>query len=122
VRATLETGSKTAAILAPQRGISRNAKGEATAMVVSRDGTVEPRLVKASRTVSGSSAGASAGSGAADQWLIEEGLVAGDQLIVEGLQKIRPGAPVKAVPFNPLPLNPTATAPAGQNKATGANE
>jgi len=122
VRATLETGSKTAAILAPQRGISRNAKGEATAMVVSREGTVEPRLVKASRTVSGLSAGAGSGSGAADQWLIEEGLVAGDQLIVEGLQKIRPGAPVKAVPFNPLPLNPTTTAPAGQNKATGANE
>lgn len=87
VRATLETGIKTAAILAPQRGISRNAKGEATALVVNAAGTVEPRLVKTSRTV-------------ADQWLIEDGLAAGDQLIVEGLQKVRPGAPAKAVPFN----------------------
>ena len=87
VRATLETGINTAAILAPQRGISRNAKGEATALVVNAAGTVEPRLVKASRTVG-------------DQWLVESGLVAGDQLIVEGLQKVRPGAPAKAVPFN----------------------
>lgn len=109
VRATLETGINTAAILAPQRGISRNAKGEATALVVNAAGTVEPRLVKASRTVA-------VNGGAADQWLIEEGLAAGDQLIVEGLQKVRPGAPAKAVPFNP-----TAAAPIGQNKATGAN-
>ena len=109
VRATLETGINTAAILAPQRGISRNAKGEATALVVNAAGTVEPRLVKASRTVA-------VNGGAADQWLIEEGLAAGDQLIVEGLQKVRPGAPAKAVPFNP-----TAAAPTGQNKVTGAN-
>ena len=114
VRATLETGINTAAILAPQRGISRNAKGEATALVVNAAGVVEPRLVKASRTIA-------VNGGAADQWLIEEGLVAGDQLIVEGLQKVRPGAPVKAVPFNPMPFNPTAAAPTGQNKATGAN-
>lgn len=111
VRATLETGIHTAAILAPQRGISRNAKGEATALVVNAAGTVEPRLVKATRTVG-------------DQWLIEEGLAAGDQLIVEGLQKVRPGAPAKAVPFNPT-VNPTAAtnaASAEQNKATGANK
>ncbi|RVU40218.1 efflux RND transporter periplasmic adaptor subunit [Rheinheimera riviphila] len=116
VRATLETGINTAAILAPQRGISRNAKGEATALVVNAAGTVEPRLVKASRTVS-------VNGGAADQWLVEEGLAAGDQLIVEGLQKVRPGAPAKAVPFNAAVNSATATnpAPAGQNKATGAN-
>jgi len=92
VRATLETGINTAAILAPQRGISRNAKGEATALVVNAAGTVEPRLVKASRTVG-------------DQWLVESGLAAGDQLIVEGLQKVRPGAAVKAVPFKTVPVN-----------------
>jgi membrane fusion protein (multidrug efflux system) len=95
VRATIDSAVKSAAVLAPQRGISRNAKGEATAMVVNKEGVAELRLVNASRTVG-------------DQWLIEAGLNAGEQLIVEGLQKIRPGSPVKAVPFQP------ATPPAAQ--------
>lgn len=93
VRATIDSAVKSAAVLAPQRGISRNAKGEATAMVVNKEGIAELRLVNASRTI-------------ADQWLIETGLNAGEQLIVEGLQKIRPGSPVKAVPFQ------SATTPA----------
>jgi len=88
VRATIASAVKSAAVLAPQRGISRNAKGEATAMVVNKEGIAELRLVNASRTIG-------------DQWLIETGLNAGEQLIVEGLQKIRPGSPVKAVPFQP---------------------
>lgn len=93
VRATIDSAVKSAAVLAPQRGISRNAKGEATAMVVNKEGIAELRLVNASRTIG-------------DQWLIETGLNAGEQLIVEGLQKIRPGSPVKAVPFQ------SATTPA----------
>lgn len=93
VRATIDSAVKSAALLAPQRGISRNAKGEATAMVVNKEGIAELRLVNASRTIG-------------DQWLIETGLNAGEQLIVEGLQKIRPGSPVKAVPFQ------SATTPA----------
>ncbi len=105
VRATLNSGVKTAAILAPQRGISRNAKGEATALVVNNEGKAELRLLKASRTMG-------------DQWLIEDGLAAGDTLIVEGLQKVRPGAPVKAVPFN---VAPATTAPAAKTAATGSN-
>lgn len=92
VRATIDSAVKSAAVLAPQRGISRNAKGEAIAMVVNKEGVAELRLVNASRTVG-------------DQWLIEAGLNAGEQLIVEGLQKIRPGSPVKAVPFQPATTN-----------------
>jgi membrane fusion protein (multidrug efflux system) len=53
-------------------------------MVVNRDGKVEARIVKASRTVG-------------NQWLIDDGLVAGDRVIVEGLQRIQPGMAVKAV-------------------------
>ncbi|MCT6698501.1 efflux RND transporter periplasmic adaptor subunit [Rheinheimera sp. 4Y26] len=90
VRATLNSGIKTAAILAPQRAVSRNAKGEATALVVNNESKAELRVLTTSRTIG-------------DKWLIEEGLAAGDQLIVEGLQKVRPGAPVKAVPFNAAP-------------------
>lgn len=86
VRATLESAIKSAAVLAPQRGISRNTKGEATALVANPAGIAELRLVHATRTIG-------------DQWLIESGLTAGEQLIVEGLQKVRPGSPVKAVPF-----------------------
>jgi membrane fusion protein (multidrug efflux system) len=102
VRATIDSAVKSAAVLAPQRGISRNAKGEATAMVVNKAGVAELRLVNASRTIG-------------DQWLIETGLSAGEQLIVEGLQKIRPGSPVKAVPFQPATTN--AAPVASQNGA-----
>jgi membrane fusion protein, multidrug efflux system len=71
--------------LAPQRGVTRNNKGEATAMVVNQDNKVEMRVLQAAQTIG-------------SDWLIEKGLSAGDQVIVEGLQKIRPGAPVQAVP------------------------
>ncbi|MBC3766136.1 efflux RND transporter periplasmic adaptor subunit [Neptunicella marina] len=85
VRATVVEGIKENAILAPQRGISRNTKGQATAMVVNKEGKVEPRILEADRTIG-------------TNWLIKSGLSAGDQLIVEGLQKVRPGAAVTATP------------------------
>ncbi|HCV01812.1 MAG TPA: efflux transporter periplasmic adaptor subunit, partial [Pseudoalteromonas sp.] len=85
VRAVIVEGVKSDAILAPQRGVSRNTKGEPTAMVVSKDNTVEARVLKTDRTVG-------------SNWLVTDGLNNGDKLIVEGLQKIRPGAPVNAMP------------------------
>ena len=92
VRAVVVEGVKSHAILAPQTGISRNSKGQATAMVVNQDGKVEARIVQANRTIGAN-------------WLIEAGLSAGDQLIVEGLQKIRPGAPVQASPAGAAQAN-----------------
>lgn len=92
VRAVIVEGVKSNAILAPQRGISRNNKGEPTAMVVNKDGNVEARILQAGRTIG-------------SNWLIEKGLSAGDQLIVEGLQKIRPGAPVQTVPAQSATAN-----------------
>ena len=80
-RASIVEGVKAGAILAPQRGVSRNSKGEPTAMVVSKDNTVESRVLKVDRTIG-------------SDWLVTDGLSDGDKLIVEGLQKIRPGAPV----------------------------
>jgi len=80
-RASIIEGVKANAILVPQRGVSRNTKGEPTAMVVSKDNKVESRILAVDRTVG-------------SNWLVTSGLADGDKLIVEGLQKIRPGAPV----------------------------
>jgi membrane fusion protein (multidrug efflux system) len=93
VRAVIVEGIKTNAILAPQRGISRNQKGQATAMVVNKEGKVEARILQAERTIG-------------SDWLVENGLNEGDQVIVEGLQKVRPGASVQA---NPAELTSATT-------------
>jgi membrane fusion protein (multidrug efflux system) len=85
VRARLEEGSSPDAILVPQSAVTRNTKGEPTAMVVGANSTVEVRVLKTSRSVG-------------NQWLISDGLKVGDQVIVNNLQKIRPGAPVKPSP------------------------
>lgn len=94
VRAVIATGVRQDGLLAPQQGIQRGPKGETTAMVVGADGTVEVRPVRVSQSVG-------------DKWLVEEGLAPGDRVIVEGLQKIRPGAPVQAA--EAVPAQPAAT-------------
>jgi len=81
VRAMLNTGIDPEAILVPQKAISRNTKGQAVAMVVNPQNQVEPRIVTTAEVIG-------------NQWRITSGLKAGDKLIVEGLQRIRPGAPV----------------------------
>ena len=84
VRAVLSTGVRPNALLVPQQGVSRNSKGESTAMVVGADGNAELRTLQVSRTID-------------DRWLVESGLAAGDRVVIEGLQKIRPGVPVQAI-------------------------
>jgi membrane fusion protein (multidrug efflux system) len=86
VRAVIEEGVNEKAILVPQRGVTRNPAGDATVMLAGQGEKVEPRIIKVARTVG-------------DSWLVSEGLKAGDRVILEGLQKARPGTPVKAVPF-----------------------
>jgi len=85
VRAQLLEGTNDKAILIPQASVSHDSKGNPVAMVVGATGKVEPRVLKTPRTIG-------------NQWLVSSGLNVGDKLIVDGLQKIRPGAPVKAVP------------------------
>ena len=85
VRAQLTRGTRSAALLVPQRGVSRNAKGEATVMVVDKEDKVNERVVTADRAING-------------EWLITAGLTAGERVVLDGLQKIKPGSPVKAVP------------------------
>tara|TARA_R110000796_G_scaffold88164_1_gene189717 strand:+ start:33107 stop:34207 length:1101 start_codon:yes stop_codon:yes gene_type:complete len=85
VHAQLVAGTRSEAILAPQQGITRTPRGEATALIVNAENVVELRQVRTELTVG-------------NRWLIREGLNDGDQLITEGLQFIKPGAEVKAVP------------------------
>jgi len=85
VRAQLAQGTRSAALLVPQRGVAHNAKGEATVLLVDKEDKVAERVVTADRAING-------------EWLITAGLAAGDRVIVDGLQKAKPGSPVKAVP------------------------
>ena len=85
VRAQLAQGTRSAALLVPQRGVSHNPKGEATVLIVDKDEKVAERVVTADRSING-------------EWLITAGLNAGDRVIVDGMQKAKPGSPVKAVP------------------------
>ena len=83
VRAVLGSGVRQDALRVPMQGIARDPKGNTSAMVVDGDGKVAVRQVTVSRAIG-------------DTWLVEDGLKAGDKVIVEGLQKIGPGMPVQA--------------------------
>lgn len=85
VYASLVDGVQSKAILAPQQGITRNPKGEPTALVVNSDNKVEVRSLKAERTVG-------------DRWLVTEGLQEGDRIITEGIQFVQPGSSVETYP------------------------
>lgn len=84
VRAVVNEGVLPNGVLAPQQGVTRDPKGAATALVVDKNNKVELRNVRVSRTVG-------------DQWLVEDGLAAGDRVIVEGVQKVQPGMSVNPV-------------------------
>jgi membrane fusion protein (multidrug efflux system) len=86
VRAVVQEGVAEQAILAPQQGIAHDPKGNAIALVVDGSGKVEQRFLKIDRAVG-------------SRWLVTDGLNAGDRLIMEGLQKVRPGMAVHVVPF-----------------------
>ncbi|GAB6038003.1 efflux RND transporter periplasmic adaptor subunit [Fundidesulfovibrio butyratiphilus] len=93
VRAVLEEGVRENALLVPQQAVTRDPKGAATALVLGRDDTVEERTLDLGRAVG-------------DKWLVRSGLEAGDRVIVDGLQKVRPGA--KAKPVSPERLDQSA--------------
>jgi membrane fusion protein (multidrug efflux system) len=86
VRAVVKEGVNGQAILISQQVVSRNPKGEPLALVVGAGDKVEQRKLVLDREIG-------------DQWLVSTGLAPGDRVIAEGLQKIRPGAVVKVVPF-----------------------
>jgi membrane fusion protein (multidrug efflux system) len=81
VREQLQEGIVQNGILAPQQGVTHNQKGQPTALVVGGDGKVQLRILKTDRAIGA-------------DWLVTEGLKDGDRVIVSGVQKARPGAPV----------------------------
>ena len=85
VRVRLEQAQATNAMLLPQQAVTRSAQGD-TVMVVAADGKVAPRKVKV-------------GESQGNQWVILDGLQAGEQVMVDGFQKLRGPAPVKPVPW-----------------------
>ena len=99
VRAEVGNGVRRHALMVPQQGVTRNPKGEATAMVVGPDNKVLVRQVTVNRAIG-------------NQWLIDGGLAAGERVIVEGMQKVRPGAVTAPAEAGPAPSNPAAPAAA----------
>lgn len=102
VRARMQQGVRPAAILAPQRGVTRDAKGQATALLVNGNDEVELRRIEAERVIG-------------DNWLVSAGLQAGERLIVEGLQFVRPGMKVRPQPLTAaMPASATSAAVVSQ--------
>jgi membrane fusion protein, multidrug efflux system len=100
VRAVVEEGVDEQALLIPQQGVSRDPKGNPIALVVNAAGKVEQRAIVLDRAIG-------------DKWLVTKALAPGDRLIVEGIEKVRPGSVVRTVDF---------AAPAAVSATTGVNQ
>ena len=88
VTARLQEGVKESGLLVPQQGVSHNARGEPTVLVVTPQNKVELRVIKTDRAIN-------------DKWLVSDGLQPGDRVIVDGVQKAQPGASVQPTEANP---------------------
>lgn len=89
VRARIQEAVDEKAMLVPQQSVSRNAQGQATVWIVNKAGVVELRTLTADKSVG-------------SQWLVNDGLAEGDQVIVDGAQKIKVGDKVKVVEVTAL--------------------
>ncbi|MFA6412824.1 MAG: efflux RND transporter periplasmic adaptor subunit [Syntrophales bacterium] len=87
VRAELEEGVNEKALLVPQQAVTRDPKGNPLTLTVDAQGKVQQREIKVDRAIG-------------DKWLVSSGLTPGERVIVEGIQKVKPGASVKVVPFD----------------------
>lgn len=103
VRVLIEQGIEQNAIAVPQQAIQRSAGGDANVYVVNEQNVVELKPVKVGRAVG-------------DRWVVNSGLNAGDKVVVEGFQKIRPGAPVNAQPWKAA----NDAAPSDDNGSAGS--
>ena len=111
VRVRLEQAQAEAGIVVPQQAVTRGSTGDSV-MVVGADGKVAPRPVKIGTSVDG-------------QWVVLDGLKTGEQVMVDGFQKLRGNAPVKPVPWKPgapaAGASPAAAAPAASAPASAAS-
>lgn len=107
VRVRLQQAQANAVFQLPQQAVTRSGSGDSV-MVVGADGKVSPRPIKV-------------GSAQGGQWIVLEGLKAGEQVMVEGFQKLQPGAAVKAVPWQPQPAKAgSGSGAAAEPKAASA--
>jgi membrane fusion protein (multidrug efflux system) len=107
VRVLLDQAQMNDAITLPQQAVTRGPTGD-TVMIVGADGKVSPRQVKVGSVQDG-------------QWLILDGLKPGEQVMVDGFQKLRGDAPVKPVPWAPggAGAAPTKAAAPAASAASG---
>lgn len=94
VRAQLQEGTRENVLLVPQRGVTRDSQGHAIAMVLDEQNIVQQRSIDTGRVVDG-------------QWVIEQGLQAGDRVVVTGLQHVRPGTKAR-VAVDAVAVQPSA--------------
>jgi membrane fusion protein (multidrug efflux system) len=87
VRAVVEEGVNQKALLVLQQAVSLDPKGNPVALIADAEGKVQQRSLVLDRAIG-------------DRWLVSSGLAPGDRVIVEGVQKAKPGASVKVVPFD----------------------
>lgn len=109
VRAVVEEGVNNGAMLVPQQGVARDVKGIPSVLLVDGAGKVSTRQITVGRAVG-------------DTWLVSSGLAPGDRVIVEGMQKVRPGMTVRVIPFDGdgTPREPSKTpAQQAQNRTDG---
>lgn len=90
VRTLVEEGVNPNALLVPQQAVSRDPKGNPVTLIIDAEGKVQQRTLTIDRAMG-------------DDWLVSAGLASGERVIVEGTQKVKPGASVKAVPFETGP-------------------
>ena len=86
VRAVVKEGVNQRALLVSQQAVSRDPKGNSLVFIVDKDGVVQQRMLTVDRAIG-------------DTWLVLSGIVSGERVIVEGMQKVRPGVKVKAITF-----------------------
>ena len=108
VRVRLEQGVREGALRVPQQAVQRSSDGGASVWVLDPSNQPVPRAIRT-------------GAAVGDEWVVEDGLKAGDTVVVEGFQKIRPGAPVQPTPWKGGAAPAQGAAPAeGAAPAQGA--
>lgn len=107
VRAQLQEGVREQALLVPQRGVTRDSQGRAVALVLDAKDTVQQLPLTTERSVD-------------DQWLVRDGLKAGDRVVIDGLQRVQPGMQVRVVPATAA--GASASPVVGQSAVVQANK
>jgi membrane fusion protein (multidrug efflux system) len=86
VKTVVKEGVQEQAILISQQAVSRDVKGNPIALIVDAESKIQQRMLTLDRAIG-------------DKWLVLSGLASGDRVVVEGMQKVRPGTTVKVVPL-----------------------